>query len=116
MSSCCSSHIQTPGLCSCGFSPVLRTSWTDANPGRRFWGCSQYVAGSRFASHPWQRIILQCSYHCDDSNWRAGDGPAAPFCLARINVAAWQVRGQLRILIISYRQAKAISDCSEALF
>ncbi|WOH01022.1 hypothetical protein DCAR_0520400 [Daucus carota subsp. sativus] len=43
MSSCCSSHIQTPGLCSCGFSPVLRTSWTDANPGRRFWGCSQYV-------------------------------------------------------------------------
>ncbi|WOG86538.1 hypothetical protein DCAR_0205749 [Daucus carota subsp. sativus] len=43
MSSSSSSYIQTPGFCSCGMDPVLRTSWTDANPGRRFWGCSQYV-------------------------------------------------------------------------
>nr|XP_017221678.1 PREDICTED: uncharacterized protein LOC108198434 [Daucus carota subsp. sativus] len=26
---------------------VLRTSWTDANPGRRFWGCSQYMRNQR---------------------------------------------------------------------
>ncbi|WOH15035.1 hypothetical protein DCAR_0934568 [Daucus carota subsp. sativus] len=41
MSSCSSSHYSTLSLCLCGLSPVLRTSWTDANPGRRFWGCSQ---------------------------------------------------------------------------
>ncbi|WOH12726.1 hypothetical protein DCAR_0832234 [Daucus carota subsp. sativus] len=40
MSSCSSCSYFSPGLCSCGLSPVLRTSWTDANPGRRFWGCS----------------------------------------------------------------------------
>ncbi|XP_074378300.1 uncharacterized protein LOC141719829 [Apium graveolens] len=29
--------------CWCGRAVVLRTSWTDANPGRRFWGCFRYM-------------------------------------------------------------------------
>ena len=27
--------------CACGRSPVMRISWTDRNPGRRFWVFSQ---------------------------------------------------------------------------
>ncbi|KAL4580849.1 hypothetical protein LXL04_017054 [Taraxacum kok-saghyz] len=26
-------------LCFCGRNALMRTSWTDLNPGRRFWGC-----------------------------------------------------------------------------
>ncbi|CAL1396134.1 unnamed protein product [Linum trigynum] len=29
-------------LCRCAVPAVLRTSWTDANPGRRFFGCANY--------------------------------------------------------------------------
>ena len=31
--------------CHCGKRCVLKTSWTDHNPGRRFLGCSQYGVG-----------------------------------------------------------------------
>ncbi|KAL4575273.1 hypothetical protein LXL04_022115 [Taraxacum kok-saghyz] len=26
-------------MCFCGSMAVVRTAWTDNNPGRRFWGC-----------------------------------------------------------------------------
>nr|KAJ0187146.1 hypothetical protein LSAT_V11C900489190 [Lactuca sativa] len=26
-------------LCFCGKMAIVRTAWTDKNPGRRFWGC-----------------------------------------------------------------------------
>ncbi|KAL2554889.1 uncharacterized protein Fot_08508 [Forsythia ovata] len=29
-------------LCYCGHIPVMKTSWTESNPGRRFWGCRFY--------------------------------------------------------------------------
>lgn len=29
----------SPGLCECGLPPTLLTSWTNQNPGRRFWRC-----------------------------------------------------------------------------
>ncbi|CAI0552644.1 unnamed protein product [Linum tenue] len=29
-------------FCFCGDPAVLKTSWTDGNPGRRFFGCSKY--------------------------------------------------------------------------
>ncbi|CAI0429660.1 unnamed protein product [Linum tenue] len=32
----------TPPMCRCVVPAVLRTSWTDANPGRRFFGCANY--------------------------------------------------------------------------
>ncbi|KAG8366582.1 hypothetical protein BUALT_Bualt17G0094900 [Buddleja alternifolia] len=28
--------------CHCGLRPYLKTSWTDANPGRRFYSCPNY--------------------------------------------------------------------------
>ncbi|GMI87930.1 hypothetical protein HRI_002462300 [Hibiscus trionum] len=28
--------------CDCGVDADLRTSWSNANPGRRFFGCSKY--------------------------------------------------------------------------
>ncbi|KAB1221204.1 hypothetical protein CJ030_MR2G025739 [Morella rubra] len=28
--------------CNCGLTAPLKTSWTDANPGRRFFGCAKY--------------------------------------------------------------------------
>ncbi|KAK8574053.1 hypothetical protein V6N13_097047 [Hibiscus sabdariffa] len=31
--------------CNCGLDADLRTSWSNANPGRRFFGCSKYGAG-----------------------------------------------------------------------
>ncbi|WOG95593.1 hypothetical protein DCAR_0414918 [Daucus carota subsp. sativus] len=49
------SNVHSPDFCGCGMSPVLRTSWTDMNPGRRFWGCSMYMnrrIGCNF--HQWQ--------------------------------------------------------------
>ncbi|RYE13696.1 MAG: hypothetical protein EOP45_20800 [Sphingobacteriaceae bacterium] len=29
--------------CPCGLPSIQRTSWTDENPGRRFFGCSRYT-------------------------------------------------------------------------
>ncbi|KAL2465122.1 GRF-type domain-containing protein [Abeliophyllum distichum] len=29
-------------ICYCGELPILKTSWTEINPGRRFWGCRFY--------------------------------------------------------------------------
>ncbi|KAK9021277.1 hypothetical protein V6N11_011275 [Hibiscus sabdariffa] len=29
-------------VCACGFSPQLRTSWSNDKPGRRFFGCKNY--------------------------------------------------------------------------
>ncbi|PWA34818.1 zinc finger, GRF-type [Artemisia annua] len=34
--------------CFCGNEAVLRTSWTNTNPGRRFWSCSQSVPNCGF--------------------------------------------------------------------
>ncbi|XP_019160101.1 PREDICTED: uncharacterized protein LOC109156721 [Ipomoea nil] len=31
--------------CQCGNQVVLRMSWTDRNPGRRFWQCSEFGQG-----------------------------------------------------------------------
>ncbi|XP_017245521.1 uncharacterized protein LOC108217189 [Daucus carota subsp. sativus] len=28
--------------CRCGTAAALKTSWTDSNPGRRFWGCMRF--------------------------------------------------------------------------
>ncbi|KAM7511120.1 hypothetical protein LguiB_009995 [Lonicera macranthoides] len=28
--------------CFCGYPSILKTSWTDSNPGRRFLGCSRF--------------------------------------------------------------------------
>ncbi|CAL1382811.1 unnamed protein product [Linum trigynum] len=36
-------------FCHCGEPTDLKTSWTEANPGRRFYGCSRY--GVRFIHH-----------------------------------------------------------------
>ncbi|KAL2522825.1 uncharacterized protein Fot_26748 [Forsythia ovata] len=36
------SHILRQTVCYCGLVPVMKTSWTEANPGRRFWGCRMY--------------------------------------------------------------------------
>ena len=29
-------------VCACGRRAFVYTSWTDSNPGRRFWGCTNY--------------------------------------------------------------------------
>uniref|UniRef100_A0A175YFC7 Uncharacterized protein n=1 Tax=Daucus carota subsp. sativus TaxID=79200 RepID=A0A175YFC7_DAUCS len=44
MSSYSSSTVQNTDLCQCGLVPVLKTSWTDNNPGRRNKrkGCGYY--------------------------------------------------------------------------
>ncbi|PWA80024.1 zinc finger, GRF-type [Artemisia annua] len=34
--------------CFCGNEAVLHTSWTNTNPGRRFWSCSQSVPNCGF--------------------------------------------------------------------
>nr|GMD37749.1 zinc finger, GRF-type [Ipomoea batatas] len=34
--------------CECGRQLVIRTSWTDRNPGRRFWHCSESAVSSVF--------------------------------------------------------------------
>ncbi|XP_017225141.1 uncharacterized protein LOC108201361 [Daucus carota subsp. sativus] len=47
MSSYSSSTVQNTDLCQCGLVPVLKTSWTDNNPGRRFWSCRMYLRNKR---------------------------------------------------------------------
>ncbi|XP_058763747.1 uncharacterized protein LOC131637175 [Vicia villosa] len=40
------------GECRCGLDAPLMTSWTDANPGRRFYGCGMYkIQGSKRCNH-----------------------------------------------------------------
>ncbi|XP_058725508.1 uncharacterized protein LOC131596784 [Vicia villosa] len=40
------------GECKCGLDAPLMTSWTDANPGRRFYGCGMYkLYGKKGCSH-----------------------------------------------------------------
>ncbi|GJR58587.1 zinc finger, GRF-type containing protein [Tanacetum coccineum] len=39
-------------LCFCGLPAVHRTSWTDANPGRRFLGCPK-IEGQRCIYFHW---------------------------------------------------------------
>ncbi|KAL2559873.1 GRF-type domain-containing protein [Forsythia ovata] len=36
------SHMVKQRICHCGHAPVMKTSWTEGNPGRRFWGCRFY--------------------------------------------------------------------------
>ncbi|KAL5705635.1 hypothetical protein ACHQM5_023914 [Ranunculus cassubicifolius] len=43
-----SSTNQTGLRCLCGLRCVVRTSTTDANPGRLFWGCPLYPCGCNF--------------------------------------------------------------------
>ncbi|CAL5213710.1 unnamed protein product [Lathyrus oleraceus] len=39
-------------VCKCGLDAPLMTTWTDANPGRRFYGCGMYkVQGFKKCSH-----------------------------------------------------------------
>ncbi|KAL2550805.1 uncharacterized protein Fot_12335 [Forsythia ovata] len=40
--SCNCTPILKRKLCYCGEVPILKTSWTEMNPGRRFWGCRFY--------------------------------------------------------------------------
>ncbi|XP_050215378.1 uncharacterized protein LOC126666603 [Mercurialis annua] len=39
--------------CRCGDLSILRTSWTEANPGRRFFGCNRYENGGRCDFFQW---------------------------------------------------------------
>jgi len=39
--------------CYCGMKTYLRTSWTDKNPGRRFFGCAQYGKGQHCKYFEW---------------------------------------------------------------
>ncbi|XP_058768557.1 uncharacterized protein At4g04775-like [Vicia villosa] len=40
------------GECRCGLDAPLMTSWTDANPGRRFYGCGMYkIQGYKRCNH-----------------------------------------------------------------
>ncbi|XP_060190922.1 uncharacterized protein LOC132620262 [Lycium barbarum] len=34
-------------VCRCGFPAVVRISWSDDNPGKRFWGCQNYKVKGR---------------------------------------------------------------------
>ncbi|WOH13735.1 hypothetical protein DCAR_0933246 [Daucus carota subsp. sativus] len=45
--SSCSSTVHTLDLCYCGLPRVLKTSWIDNNPGRRFWSCRMYLKNER---------------------------------------------------------------------
>ncbi|KAG4215917.1 hypothetical protein ERO13_A01G209050v2 [Gossypium hirsutum] len=38
-------------MCYCGNIANLRTSWSNDNPGRRFFGCKKYVIGYQNACH-----------------------------------------------------------------
>ncbi|KAF8026204.1 hypothetical protein BT93_F2876 [Corymbia citriodora subsp. variegata] len=35
-------------FCYCGLLSPRRTSWTQINPGRRFYGCARYREGSKY--------------------------------------------------------------------
>ncbi|KAK9049677.1 hypothetical protein SSX86_031354 [Deinandra increscens subsp. villosa] len=35
-------------VCYCGHQTTIRTSWTDANPGRRFYSCAQKESSCNF--------------------------------------------------------------------
>ncbi|XP_058784860.1 uncharacterized protein LOC131659725 [Vicia villosa] len=38
--------------CRCGLDAPLMTAWTDANPGRRFYGCGMYkIQGHKMCNH-----------------------------------------------------------------
>ncbi|CAL5188960.1 unnamed protein product [Lathyrus oleraceus] len=38
-------------VCKCGLDAPLMTTWTDANPGRRFYGCRMYKVCFKKCSH-----------------------------------------------------------------
>ncbi|ONH91110.1 hypothetical protein PRUPE_8G093700 [Prunus persica] len=40
-------------ICHCGNQCHLTTSWTDNNPGRRFWGCADYEVRRGCAFFEW---------------------------------------------------------------
>ncbi|XP_021833751.1 uncharacterized protein LOC110773532 [Prunus avium] len=42
-----------PRICHCGNQCRLTTSWTDNNPGRRFWGCADYGVRRGCAFFEW---------------------------------------------------------------
>ncbi|MED6221070.1 hypothetical protein PIB30_050914 [Stylosanthes scabra] len=42
--------------CFCGQRPVLRTSLTGENPGRRFWGCVNYQVGEGCEYFTWADV------------------------------------------------------------
>ncbi|XP_058776614.1 uncharacterized protein At4g04775-like [Vicia villosa] len=50
-----SSRTKSPsvhGECRCGLDAPLMTSWTDSNPGRRFYGCGMYkIQGYKRCNH-----------------------------------------------------------------
>ncbi|XP_028803228.1 uncharacterized protein LOC114758343 [Neltuma alba] len=39
--------------CRCGMVAPLRTSWTEMNPGRRFYGCPNYLQGGGYGYFHW---------------------------------------------------------------
>ncbi|CAI0446328.1 unnamed protein product, partial [Linum tenue] len=50
-------RMATP-ICRCGEAEVLRTSWTDGNPGRRFYGCNNYGTSGACNFFRWVDPIL----------------------------------------------------------
>ncbi|KAK8492342.1 hypothetical protein V6N11_066153 [Hibiscus sabdariffa] len=40
-------------ICHCGHESKIVTSWTDENPGRRFFGCKNYGRGSHCRFFAW---------------------------------------------------------------
>jgi hypothetical protein len=46
-------HEESLRECYCGMKAYLRTSWTDKNPGRQFFGCTQYGKGQHCKYFEW---------------------------------------------------------------
>ncbi|CAL1407992.1 unnamed protein product [Linum trigynum] len=45
-------------FCHCGDPASLKTSWTDANPGRRFFGCGKFGRGGTLNYFRWHGPVL----------------------------------------------------------
>ncbi|KAL2461254.1 GRF-type domain-containing protein [Abeliophyllum distichum] len=51
-------------ICHCGHVPVMKTSWTEGNPGRRFWGCRFYGKAQACNYFDWADPAPHDRYKC----------------------------------------------------